>query len=351
MSKEQLIEDKDLEKLLGEESASVKSEDSQSVEEGSDKGNHPKAGEPRGEDSQVEEKKETTEEDSQVSEKKTSEDSQVEEKKEEDSQVEESSCDDDKKEEKPDFSEDVKALEAAGEGLSEEYKAKAATIFEAAVTSKLNAEKAKLQESYKVKLAEEVNKVAGVITERVDSYLNYVVSNWMEENKVAIDVGLRTELAESFIASLHKVFVENYVEVPASKRDLYSELETKAKGLEESVKTAQEALTEATTKLVEFKRKEIIAEASKGLAATQADRLASLVKDVEFFSEEAFTAKVKTIKESYFKNTSAGPVKTGVSTAVLNEGTCSKGDKFVAPEMKAYVSALSRSGKQPVQKL
>lgn len=361
----ELVEDVTLEELLREdlEETSGKSEDSQEVKEESEgeEETHPKSGEVKEEDSQVEEKKETEDEE-EVTEKKETEESEeeVSEKKDEESEEEEvteeketeeesEEDEEEKKEESYDFSEDVKALEAAGEGLSEDYKSKAATIFEAAVTSKIASEKKKLEESFKAKLHEDVNKVAAAITEKVDSYLNYVVSNWMEENKVAIEGGLRTELAEGFISSLKNVFTENYVEVPASKRDLYAELESKVAKLEEAAKASTATLTEANKQLQEFQRKAIIAEASKGLAATQVDRLASLTKDVEFISEEAFSAKVKTIKESYFKSATS-TIKTGVLTSVLNEGNNnSKGDTYVAPEVKAVTDMLSRFGKKAAQ--
>jgi hypothetical protein len=335
----ELVEDVTLEELLREdlEETSGKTEDDQEVKEESEdeEENHPKSGEVKEEDSQVEEKKETEDEEEVTEKKETEEESEEDEEEE--------------KEESYDFSEDVKALDAAGEGLTEDYKSKAATIFEAAVTSKIASEKKKLEESFKVKLHEDVNKVAAAITEKVDSYLNYVVSTWMEENKVAIEGGLRTELAEGFISSLKNVFTENYVEVPASKRDLYAELETKVAKLEEAAKASTATLTEANKQLQEFQRKAIIAEASKGLAATQVDRLSSLTKDVEFVSEEAFSAKVKTIKESYFKS-STSTIKTGVLTSVLNEGNNnSKGDTYVAPEVKAVTDMLSRFGKKAAQ--
>lgn len=351
----ELVEDVTLEELLREdlEENSGDDEGSEVKEKSEDEEEtHPKSGEVKEEDSQVEEKKETEDEDKEeVSEKKDTEsedEEEVTEKKETESEESEED-EEEEKEESYDFSEDVKALEAAGEGLSEDYKSKAATIFEAAVTSKITSEKKKLEESYKAKLREDVNKVAETITEKVDSYLSYVVSNWMEENKVAVESGLRTELAESFIASLKNVFVENYVEVPASKRDLYAELEGKVAKLEESEKATKATLAESNKKLQEFQRKSIIAEASKGLAATQVDRLASLTNDVEFVSEESFSAKVKTIKESYFKSPNSS-IKTGVLTSVLNEGISTpKSEKHIAPEVKAVTDMLSRFGKKPSQ--
>ena len=212
------------------------------------------------------------------------------------------------------------------------------------MTAKIASEKKKLEESFKNKLSKSVNKAAEVITEKVDSYLDYVVSTWMEENKVAIESGLRTELTETFISSLKKVFVENYVEVPVAKRDLYAELEAKASKLEESAKAIQAAVAEAHKKLEKFQRQAIIAEASEGLADTQAERLASLTSDIEFFSEEAFAAKVKTIKESYFKS-STSSIRTGVLTSVLNEGKTSVKEPHIPAEMKSYIDALSRVGK------
>lgn len=331
----ELVEDVTLEELLREEledNSSEHKEESECEDEDESMKDHPKTGEVKEEDSQVTEKKEEEEdEEEEVSEKKAESD-------------EEDEDEEDKKEESYDFSEDVKALEAAGEGLTEDYKSKAAVIFEAAVTAKIASEKKKLEESFKNKLSKSVNKAAEVITEKVDSYLDYVVSTWMEENKVAIESGLRTELTETFISSLKKVFVENYVEVPVAKRDLYAELEAKASKLEESAKAIQAAVAEAHKKLEKFQRQAIITEASEGLADTQAERLASLTSDIEFFSEEAFAAKVKTIKESYFKS-STSSIRTGVLTSVLNEGKTSVKEPHVPAEMKTYIDALSRVGK------
>jgi len=353
----ELVEDVTLEELLREEleETSGSTEEEQQVEKkDSDEMSHPKDGEVNEEDSQVTEKKEEDKEE-EVSEKKTDtkDEEEVSEKKAESDTEEEVVTmkaegehgeEDEDKEESYDFSEDVKALEAAGEGLTEDYKSKAAVIFEAAVTAKIASEKKKLEESFKNNLHKSVNKAAEVITEKVDSYLDYVVATWMEENKVAVESGLRTELAESFISSLKKVFVENYVEVPVAKRDLYSELESKASKLEESTKASQASLTEANKKLEKFQRQAIIAEASTGLADTQAERLSSLTSDIEFFSEEAFAAKVKTIKESYFKS-STSSIRTGVLTSVLNEGKTTSKEQHVPAEMKSYVNALSRVGK------
>lgn len=339
----EIIEDKELEALLGEETDSQSEvqevcKDKEVKEESAE--GHPQDGEPKEDDSQ-EGKEEYPPNDSTGSTDPVKLESSDEEDKEEDEDKEEA-C-----ESKLDFSEDVKALEAAGEGLSEEFKAKAATIFEAAVTAKLNEKVKALEESYKEKLLAESLSIAETLAEKVDSYLNYVVANWLKENIIAIDSGLRTELAEKFISSMKNVFVENFVEVPESKRDLYQELEEKVKKIEESEKVARFTLAETTKKLQDYQRSAIIAQAAEGLASTQVDRLNKLVKDVEFFSEEAFTAKVKTIKESYFRDqTTRTSVKTGVSTSVLNEGTKEDPSKVISSDMKAYTAALSRGSKK-----
>jgi hypothetical protein len=338
----ELVEDVTIEELLREEleETQCEPEETKKMKEEESEESHPKAGEVCEEDSQLEEKKRKSEEE--PSKEEGSAEHEASETPEEEKKEDEM-----EKEESYDFSEDVKALEAAGEGLTEDYKSKAAVIFEAAVTAKIASEKKKLEESYKSKLSESTNKIAEVIIEKVDSYLGYVVSEWMEENKVAVESGLRTELTETFISSLKKVFVENYVEVPDSKRDLYAELENKVSKLEESHKTSQETLAETKKELEQFQRKAIIAEACEGLADTQVERLTSLTSDVEFISEDAFASKVKTIKESYFKS-SRGSIKTGVSTSVLNEHKQTSGT-YIDPEMKAYADALSRISKASKQ--
>jgi hypothetical protein len=232
------------------------------------------------------------------------------------------------------FDEDLTALVDSEATLSEGFKDKASVIFEAALKSKLGEHVERLEEQYAEELAEETSRIQNDLVEKVDGYLNYVVEQWMEDNKVAIESGLRTEIAENFMSALHGVFVENYIQVPESKVDLVDELSQKVEELEESLNEKIEdnvALKESVNGLT---RDAIIRESSVGLSEAQAEKLKSLVEDVDFGDAETFTAKVATIKESYFKEAKAEVIAE--DTAVETEETS------VSPRMAAYLKALSQ---------
>ena len=207
-----------------------------------------------------------------------------------------------------DFSQDLDALIESEATLSEEFKAKTAVIFEAAIKSKLSEEIDRLEENYKTELEEEVAATKADMVEKVDSYLNYVVENWMEENKLAVQSGLRTEIAEKFMNSLKDLFTESYIEVPESKVDLVDELAAEVEELEEALNNSMAKAIETAEELEEMKRNEVIREASKDLAETQVEKLAKLVGDITFEDADTFAEKVKTVKESYFKKESVESV-------------------------------------------
>ena len=207
-----------------------------------------------------------------------------------------------------DFSADLDALIESEATLSEEFKAKTAVIFEAAIKSKLADEIDRLEENYRTELDEEVAATKADMVEKVDSYLNYVVENWMEENKLAVQSGLRTEIAEKFMNSLKDLFTESYIEVPESKVDLVDELAAEVEELEEALNSSMAKAIETAEELEEMKRNEVIREASKDLAETQVEKLAKLVGDITFEDADTFAEKVKTVKESYFKKESVESV-------------------------------------------
>jgi len=200
-----------------------------------------------------------------------------------------------------DFSQDIDALVESEATLSAEFKTKAATIFEAALKSKLSEEIDLIEEQYKTELNEEIAATKAELVEKVDNYLNYVVENWMEENKLAIQGGLRTEIAEGFMNSLKGLFEESYIEVPESKVDLVDDLSSQVDELEEQLNKQTEQAIEQSAELEELKRYNIVREHSDGLAETQVEKLYKLAEDIDFIDEETFSEKVKTIKESYFK--------------------------------------------------
>lgn len=230
------------------------------------------------------------------------------------------------------FKEDLDALADSEATLSEGFKDKASVIFEAALKSKLSEHVERLEEQYAEELAEETSRIQNDLVEKVDGYLNYVVEQWMEDNKVAVETGLRTEIAENFMSALHGVFVENYIQVPESKVDLVDELSAKVDELEESLNEKIEDNVSLKESVNALTRQAIIRESSVGLSEAQAEKLKSLVEDVDFGDAETFASKVETIKESYFKETKVEVIAE--DTAVESEETS------VSPRMAAYLKAL-----------
>jgi hypothetical protein len=239
-----------------------------------------------------------------------------------------------------DYQEDLDNLVAEEATLSDGFQAKAGIIFEAALKSKVGSEIERLESEYVQNLEEEVSEIKSELVEKVDSYLNYVVGNWMEENKVAVETGLRTEIAEDFMASLQSVFKEHYIEVPEGKVDLIDELSEQVTELEESLnKTTEEniALTESVSNL---ERAEIVRNASVGLALTEAEKLASLVEDIDFDTAETFEMKVNVVKESYFKTEAQESVDEAQNLVGTDEAPVD-----VSDTMARYTSAISKYNK------
>mgnify|MGYP001235573222 FL=1 len=185
--------------------------------------------------------------------------------------------------------------------LSDEFKSKTAIIFEASLKSKLSEEVSRIETQYKEELAEEVTTIKSELVEKVDSYLNYVVESWMEDNKVAVQNGLRTEIAENFMTKMKDLFVESHIEVPDAKVDLVDELAEQVEELEESLNKQTGESIKLSEELEVLKRDAIITEASRGLADTQIEKLKGLCESIEFSDD--FASKVETIKEQYFSQT------------------------------------------------
>ena len=237
-----------------------------------------------------------------------------------------------------DFSADLKALVEGEATLSEEFKEKAEVIFEAAIKSKLAEEIDRLEEKYNEELAEEVSTAKADLVEKVDSYLNYVVEKWMEDNKVAIQSGLRTEIAEKFMSSLKDLFTESYIEVPEAKVDLVDELAETVDDLEQKLNATTADAIKMAEELETFKRDAVIREAARDLAETQVEKLKSLVEDIDFEDQETFAKKVATVKESYF-------TKKASSESAQEIQEDEDGDTTVAPtgSMAQYLSALKKT--------
>lgn len=200
-----------------------------------------------------------------------------------------------------DFGEDLDLIVSEEATLSDGFRDKAGAIFEAAYKSKVSAEIDRLESEYAQNLESEVNDLNESLVEKVDSYLNYVVENWISENEIAIEQGLRTEIAEQFMDSLQSVFKEHYIEVPEGKANLIDDLADQVAELEEQLNKTTEDNIQLHEKAQSFERADIVRKQSSGLAVTEAERLASLVEDIDFDDADTFEMKVKTIKNSYFE--------------------------------------------------
>jgi len=234
-----------------------------------------------------------------------------------------------------DVEEDVNAL-LAGEELSEEFQAKAKTIFEAAIKSKLFGLKETLETQYAERLNEEVAEVKTALTERVDSYLEYVSSEWMEENKLAVEGGLKEDLNDSFMTGLKSLFEEHYVTIPEDKYDVLESMVEKLDDMETKLNEQIEKNVTLNARLAESVSDVILADVSEGLASTQKEKLATLAESVEFESEAKYRGKLETLKESYF----APKASSSTKTETLSEGVEAAPDS-VSNSMATYLKTLS----------
>ena len=240
-----------------------------------------------------------------------------------------------------DFDEDLDTIIKEEATLSDGFREKASAIVEAVLTSKLAESVERLEAEYVQNLEEEVSEIQNSLVEKVDSYLNYVVENWMKENEVAVSTGLRTEIAEDFMASLQSVFKEHYIEIPEGKENLLDELSDQVAELEESLnKTTEDNIKLHEANNVHVKA-DIVREASSGLAETDAEKLAKLVEDVEFDNKETFEQKVSTIKDSYFK----GEVTESVDEVNSMAGEDTAEVVEVSEAMSRYTQAITKFNK------
>ena len=237
---------------------------------------------------------------------------------------------------KYDFTEDVDAL-VAGEELSEEFRQRAATIFEAAVTAKVNDEVKVVTEAFEQSLTEEVEKVKTELAEKVDDYLSYAAKQWLEENSIAVEHGIKNEMAESFFNGLKELFVEHNFTVPEEKFNLLDGMAGEIDDMEKKLNEQIDANVTLNKRVGELVKMEIVTECAAGLAETQKEKLASLAEGVEFETEEDFRKKIETIKESYFTRKEATEVA---------DPTEDKGETLVedttSTTMSKYVDALKK---------
>ena len=231
---------------------------------------------------------------------------------------------------------DVNAL-LGGEDLSEDFKAKAKTIFEAAINSKVAEVKVALEEQYAAKLEEGVATEKATLSERIDSYLEYVADEWFTENQLAVEGGLKEELTESFLGGMKNLFEEHYVSIPDDKYDVLESMVEKLDDMESKLNEQIEKNIGLNKRLAESVADGILDEVSDGLAATQKEKLASLSESVEFASEEEYREKLETLKESYFPKGTTSQAKT----ETLSEGVEAPDAHVATGSMATYLKSLS----------
>lgn len=234
--------------------------------------------------------------------------------------------------------EDVDAL-VNGENLSEEFKQKAATIFEAAVLNRVKQEVAKLDEAFEIKLQEQVEEIKEGLAEKVDGYLDYVVEQWMVQNEIALEHGMKSEILENFVSGMKSLFEQNYIDIPEEKFDVLGTLEEQVSELNNKLDEQFQANVELKSVLAQYQAEAVIADLSEGLVETDKEKFHALVEELEFDGVESFAKKAQVIRESYFTGkpavTARGSVVTDAPVMIQEEANVN-----VAPQMKNYLSHL-----------
>lgn len=233
--------------------------------------------------------------------------------------------------------EDIDAL-MNGEELSEDFKAKATTIFEAAVMTRVKAETARLEESYAEQLAEEVESVKEGLVEKVDGYLGYVVEQWVQENELALESGMKSEIMESFIEGMKSLFAEHYIDVPEEKFDVLGDLQEKVNALESKLDEQVAKNVEMSKEINEQKRVASIEESSAGLTDTESEKFKALAEELAYEDQDSFATKLQTIRENYF----AGKKVISEVTSVVTDSPVETLTESapVDPSIKKYLAAL-----------
>ena len=243
---------------------------------------------------------------------------------------------------KVDVEQDVQAL-FEGEELSEEFQSKARTIFEAAIKEKVSEIKENLQTAYEQALVEEVASVRDELTERVDAYLEYVADEWIQENQLQVESGLKTEMTESFLEGMKSLFEEHYVSVPEDKYDVLESMVDKLDEMESKLNEQIERNVALNQRLAESTSDVILADVSEGLALSQKEKLASLASNVEFESETDYREKLVKLRESYFPTNTSAP---SAHSETISEGTQVDSPRQVSSAMEAYMQTLGRVAKK-----
>ena len=247
-------------------------------------------------------------------------------------------------EETIDIEADVQAL-LEGEELSEEFQEKARTIFEAAIKSKVAEISESIKAQYEETLVEEVKEIKAELQERLDAYLEYVADEWVSENELAIEHGLKTEMTESFLEGMKKLFEDHYVTIPEEKYDVIESMVDKLDEMESKLNEQIEKNVALNKRLAESVADVILADVSEGLALSQKEKLASLAENVEFDSEESYREKLVTLRESYFSNKATSSQRDTAETISESADQATATEQKVTPMMESYMSILSRMNK------
>jgi len=243
------------------------------------------------------------------------------------------------KEETIDVSDDVKAL-IGDEKLTEEFKVKAATIFEAALKAKLKEHKSKVEVEYASKLKSEVDTTKAELVEKVDSYLNYVVEEWLKQNEIAVERGIKGEIAEDFITGLKKLFEDHYINVPDEKYDVLEDQASKIDELNKKLNEQIESNVKLNSEIGKLTRQDIVDAVSSDLTDTNKEKFSKLAEEVEYSNAEEFKKKVSTIKESYFVSKKEISSKDGIDNVAEGETT---DNVDLSNAMTAYAAAISKT--------
>jgi len=266
-----------------------------------------------------------------------------EEDKKEDEEDEDEKKEKEEKEEKEAMKEDVKAILSSEKNLSEDFRSKIATIYETRVNDKVQHKVKKIEEKleakYAAELTEAVQQLEAQLVEKIDGFLNYAVEEWMEQNQVAIENGLRSELTEEFIAGLRNLFAEHYISVPEEKIELVNELVEKVESLETQLNETVARNIEMKKSLQESKKQDIVDTVCEGLTQTQTEKIRSLVESAEYTSDGDFQKTVETIRDNYFPKTT----KTASAEMLSEQAEVAEQPEITDSRMKAYVQAISKT--------
>ena len=240
-----------------------------------------------------------------------------------------------------DVSDDVKAL-LNGEELSEEFQAKAKTIFETVVVSRVKSEAARVTEELKAENEKSLEAIKEGLVEKVDGYLNYVVEQWIEQNEIALESGMKNEILENFVGGLKNLFEEHYIDIPEEKFDVLGDLQEQVNTLTNKLNEQTEANVKLSGNINDMKRSEIVAEQSANMTETDAEKFKGLVEDLSYEDAESFAKKVKTIRENYFAKKATS---VNVNSVVTDEPVQIHEEKYADPTMKKYAEMLNHSRK------